>query len=320
VTAPAPKGGLVRQALTENIGLKLLALAASIGLFVIVRGTTDEPGVVDVDVVALPPSPDSPRMLISQVPTKVRVTLRGSESVLESVRREGLPDIQIDLRDPNQHFYTFDPDEIEVRAGLTVEHIAPPAIPLTWVDRADARAQVVPTLEGELRDGLTVVSRTVEPRRVHVRGAAPELTRLSELRTTPIDISGLGPGTHDEAVSLAQLPPHVEYVDTPSVTVRIVIEEEEGVRTFRELEVSVVGAAEASTRPAQVNVVVSGPRARVDALDPIRFVPYVDATTVDLTRGAVPVPVHVRGVPEGLRAVAEPSEVLFVPPRVVPQR
>lgn len=315
MSAPAQKTGVIRQALTENIGLKLLALAASIGLFVIVRGTTDEPGVVDVDVVALPPPPDSPRMLISQVPTKVRVTLRGSESVLESVRREGLPDIQIDLRDPNQHFYTFDADQIEVRAGLSVEHIAPPSIPLTWVDRADSRPPVIPTLEGELPDGLSVVSRSVEPRRIHIRGAAPEIERLSELRTTPIDISELGAGSHDEAVSLAPLPPHVEYVDTPSVTVRIVIEEEEGVRTFRELDVTVVGAADASTRPERVSVVVSGPRARVDALDPIRFVPYVDATTVDLTRGAIPVPVHVRGVPDGLRAVAEPGEVLLVPPR-----
>jgi YbbR domain-containing protein len=208
VTASSQKG-FVRQALTENVGLKILALAASIALFVIVRGTEDVAGVVDVDVVALLPDDNSPRMLISDVPDQVRVTLRGSESVLDTVRAQGLEPIQMDLRDMSQHYYPFDPSQIDVRAGVSIERVEPPSIPLTWVDRAERRVRVAPLLEGDLRDGLTVVDQVVEPRTVRVRGAAPEVQRLAEVRTTAITISSLGPGTHTEDVSLGALPPHV---------------------------------------------------------------------------------------------------------------
>ena len=81
MTTPAKKSFLMR-ALTEHIGLKLVALVASVGLFVIVRGTEDAQISISVDVVALLPPPSTERMLVSEIPDEIRVTLRGSRSVL----------------------------------------------------------------------------------------------------------------------------------------------------------------------------------------------------------------------------------------------
>jgi len=92
------------------------------------------------------------------------------------------------------------------------------------------------------------------------------------------------------------------------------------VRTLRDLEVAVVGTTEARVRPQQVNVVLRGPRARVDDLQTLRIVPLVDVTGLSPERGAQPVPVALRGVPPGVTATAEPSEVLVVLPPAAPPR
>jgi YbbR domain-containing protein len=149
---------------------------------------------------------------------------------------------------------------------------------------------------------------------VQVTGAAPELGRLQVARTAPIDVNGLTAGRHERRVPLAPLPEHLSYVEPPQVVVTLNVVEEIASRTLGDLDVSVVGASDATVRPRQVNVRVRGPRARVEALSPGRVVPFVDVTELDATRGAQPVTVQVRGVPEGMEANAEPAEVLVVVP------
>jgi YbbR domain-containing protein len=305
--------GIVRQALTENIGLKLLALAASIGLFVIVRGTEDIQGVVNVDVVALLPEPETQRMLISEIPDEVRVTLRGSGSVLNTIRREGLPPLTMDLRNASEHFYYFEPGALELPAGVQIVQIAPSAVPLTWVDRADRRVRVEAALEGEPADGHIVTSATVDPTHVVVRGAASEVNRLEVVRTAPVDISGLREGHHERRVPLGPLPPHVTYVETVSVVVTVEIAEEQGTRVLSDLEVSITGSTVVRARPERIAVTLSGPRAALDALDPSHVVPTADGASLEAARGAQPVRIQLRGVPEGVTAVAQPNEVLLVP-------
>lgn len=310
--------GWVRGAFTEHLAIKFMALVASIGLFVIVRGTEDGQISMSVDVVALLPPPASARLLTSEIPDEVRVTLRGSRSVLNAVRREGMPPLQMDLSDASAHFYYFEQEALELPAGASIVQIAPAAIPLTWVDRADGRREIEPTVEGELAPGHVVTGLSVEPQSVLIRGAATEVNRLEQVRSQAVDLSGLQAGSHERRVPLFALPDHVSYVDTVSVVVTVVVEEETGSRDFDDLEVAVLGNADVTVRPTQVRVQVSGARRRLDELRSERVVPFVDVSEIDPALGAQPVAVQIRPLPEGLNAVSEPAEVLVVPPRAPP--
>ncbi len=308
-------GAAARRAVTENVALKLIALIGSIGLFVIVRGTEDAQTVVPVEVVALLPPPSTQRMLTNEIPDEIRVTLRGSRAVLNSVRRDGMPPIQMDLRDAAEPFYYFDQDELELPAGTAVVQLAPAAVPLTWVDRAERRLPVSPQMAGDLAPGHLRVGTTVEPASVTVRGAASEVNRLESIATQPVDLTGLGSGRHERQVALVALPDHVAYVDAVSVLVAVTIEEEEATRRLRDVEVAVIGSAGVTVRPETVNVRLQGPRARIDDLHPRRVIPFVDVSELDLSAGAQPLQLQFRPVPDGMTVVAEPSEVLVVPAR-----
>ncbi|MCZ7684400.1 MAG: CdaR family protein [Sandaracinaceae bacterium] len=315
MTQSASSKSFLRRALTENVGLKILALAAAIGLFVIVRGTEDAQMSVPVSVVALMPPASSNRMLISELPDEVRVTLRGSRSVLNAVRRGGLTPIQMDLRDAQGHFYYFAQEGFELPAGATIVQIAPSAVPLRWVPRAERRLPVQALLEGEVAEGHVIVQTTVEPSSVTAQGAASEVSRLEEVRTAAVEVGGLRAGRHERRVPLGLLPEHVSYLESERTALVVVtVEEEIGTRTFADIDVSVVGATDVTVRPAQVSVVVRGPRARVNDLHPRRLVPFVDVTEVEPSRGAQPVPVLMRAPPEGMTVTVEPSEVLVTLP------
>ncbi|MGE3636317.1 MAG: CdaR family protein, partial [Sandaracinaceae bacterium] len=108
---------------------------------------------------------------------------------------------------------------------------------------------------------------------------------------------------------------HVNYVDSVSAVVVISVEVEVGSRELADVDVAVVGGAGVTVRPETVTVTLSGPRARIDELHPRRVIPFVDVSTLDPARGAQPVPVSFRPVPDGMSVSAEPSEVLVVPPR-----
>jgi YbbR domain-containing protein len=312
--ASAQKGGILR-ALTENLPLKGLALLASILLFVFVRGTEDGEMSLAVDVEPVVP-PRNDLMLVSEIPAQVRVTVRGSRTVISTLRRTGLPSIQIDPREESGHFYYFDADDLELPAGATVVQIAPSAVPLRWVTRAERRLRIEAVIEGELADGYVLAGVTIDPGTVGVSGPTSEVGRMGQVRTAAVDVTGLTAGRHERRVPLAVLPEHVQYANTSPVIVTLVVEEEIGSRTLGELDVAVVGASDVVVRPRQASATLRGPRARLDALPADRIVPFVDVTEVEPGRGAQPVPVLLRGVPEGLTATVDPSEVLVVvPPR-----
>lgn len=308
-------GAFTRRAFTDNLGLKLVALVASLGLFVIVRGTEDAQTAVPVEVVALLPPPSVDRMLTSEIPDEIRVTLRGSRAVLNAVRRDGMTPIQMDLRDAQEPFFYFDQDELEIPTGTTIVQIAPAAVPLTWVNRDEERLPVAPVITGELAPGHLRVGTTVEPAQVTIRGSASEVRRLESIATQPVDVSGLGAGRHERQVPLVALPDNVSYVDAVTVTVIIVVEEEVASRRLADVEVAVMGDSDVTVRPETVNVRLSGPRARIEDLHPRRVIPFVDVSGLDMTQGAQPVQLSFRDLPEGMTVVAEPAEVLVVPTR-----
>lgn len=315
MSSAAKLGAFARRAFTENLGLKLVALVASVGLFVIVRGTEDAQTSVPVEVVALLPPASVDRMLTSEIPDEIRVTLRGSRAVLNAVRRDGMTPIQMDLRNAQEPFFYFDQDELEIPTGTTIVQLAPAAVPLTWVNRAEERLSVSPVVTGDLAPGHLRVGTTVEPTQVTIRGSASEVRRLESIATQPVDVSGLGAGRHERQVALVSLPDHVSYIDAVTVTVIVVVEEEEASRRLPDVEVAVIGNSEVTVRPETVNVRLTGPRARIEDLHPRRVIPFVDVTDLDASQGAQPVQLSFRDLPEGMTVVAEPSEVLVVPVR-----
>ncbi|MFW5920715.1 MAG: diadenylate cyclase CdaA, partial [Polyangiales bacterium] len=181
----------VREVFTHNIGLKLFALAAAIGLFSIVHGAEDDERSYFVEVAPQLPPPSSGRMLVSELPDKVKVTLRGSRSLVSSVTAEDLGPVTIDLRNTNRSYYYFDPDSFELPASVQLAQLAPASIPLTWAKRVERRIPVEVRIVGIPGPALEARPVRVDPATVPIAGPEMEIEPLEVLETERIDVRGL---------------------------------------------------------------------------------------------------------------------------------
>lgn len=315
-TATRPASTL-RGLFLDNVGLKALSLVIAMALFWIVRGSEDAQRAVFVDVVAVLPPPSATKMLTTELPAKVRLTLRGSRSLLNNVRSDDVPPVQIDLREPGASVYYFEPERFELPSGIEIAEIAPEAVTLSWADRATRTLGVRARVSGRVDEGLMLVGDpVVRPATLTVRGAVTDIAILDMLRTEPIDVTGLAAGRHERRVEVELPAGHLEVVEDSVVSVSVEIAPEIAERSIPRQEIAVTGGTIRELRPNRVRITLRGAPSVLDAVDAPSIVPYVDASTIDPAAGAQPVLVRVRGIPEGVELVGvEPEEVLATPAR-----
>ena len=303
----------------ENIGLKLAALFASVVLFSLVRGAGDVQRSIDLPLtVNLPTAVNGNPVLLTPLPDKVRLILRGSPSVVGSLRPEEVGLLQLDLRDGHRANARLDATLIHLPAGARFVGFSPDTLELRWDTMISRALPVRASLVGStgLRTRVDAASVEAEPDRVRVRGPSLYVDPLTAVHTEPLDVTGFAQGRYDRRVPLETLRTELAYEGAPS-GVRVTFEVKPLVadRRIEDVPVTMMGNLHVLLRPSVVDVVVRGDPLEVERLDPSQVVAVVeipDATV--LARGPASARVRVRPLPEGCEAgLVSPNEVLVVP-------
>jgi YbbR domain-containing protein len=305
------RGWLARLFL-DNYPLKLVALVFAIALFSIVHSDQDAQRSLYVDVVALLPAANSESVLVSTLPARVKITLRGSRSRIAALEHDDFAPVQMDLRDAGRQYYYFDASSVGVSGPFRVVAIEPANVQLTWRPRAERTIPVRAKLNGTPQPDHAVRQPIViGPSTVAISGPKDELDLISYCSTEDINIDGLGAGVHERRARLEPLSGHVTYVAQSAVSVRVDIVSETSERTFAGLDVAAVGPGDVSLRPKSVQVTVRGPAAELGKLTEEQIVPYVEPTAELAASGVESLAVQLRGVPEACSVVRiAPSSVL----------
>lgn len=305
--SPSPGNGFF----THNIGLKLASLVAALILFSLVRGAEDAQRSIFVDVIANLPLAESGKLLISEPPDQVRLTLKGSRSQINSLRPEDIPAVEIDLRDTDLRYYYFADDEFDVPAGITITQVAPTSIPLTWANRIERRVPAQVRLVGQPAEGLALAQPPrVDPEEVLVVGPDTEVDVMRTVRTEPLELSELGVGRHETRLALTRPPPHTRFATDNTVLVTLEIVPDLAERTFPGQPIELTGPGEIS--PARVTVTLRGAPGVLDLIDPARVKPTADVSALDPTSGSM-LTVQIEGLPAGVEVVSvEPPLVEYV--------
>jgi YbbR domain-containing protein len=300
--------------ITNNLGLKLLALALSVMLFSLVHSDVDAQRSMFIDVVALLPAASADRMLVSELPTQVKVTLRGSRSRLSDLSRDDFSPIQLDLREGTSGNYYFRPDDVDVAGGLHVIAIEPATVPLSWAPTGRKQVNVHARVEGKLDEHSRLRGAAVaRPTEVTVRGPKTALADLSTVSTDVVSLTDMRPGRHTRRVALAPLPKLVTYEGEAFVEVQVDVDPVVSERVLRRLEVAVLGAAAATLRPDRIAVTLRGSQEVLSEIEPEQVVPYIELQE-GLANTWLAHDIKLRGVPESLEVVrVVPANVLARP-------
>jgi YbbR domain-containing protein len=311
---------VAKRSVTENLGLKLIALVISLGLFAIVRFQEKVERWIDVEVIVRAPPPATGIVMTSDPPDRVRVFLRGRESLVDSVREGETPQVVMDLssrRDAGSTMFYFEREMFDFPSGIDIVDTKPEAV-LVRTERIVTRKLPVRVRTfGRLKGGAELEDDpVVNPDEVVAFGAASIVRQLGDVQTEEVDIEGLGVGEHEIKVPLKRIE-GLGFNLTGDATVTVKVRWTPGQRMLSGLLVKVVGADQpVEVRPPEVAVSLSGSQVALDKLDPAKVEPTIEITPEKMAKaGVFPEKVVVKGLPSDVevKSVAPATVLVKVP-------
>lgn len=266
----------LRAAFVENFWLKLISFGFAFALYALSHGPQDAQKTISVGVVALMPPDSANRQLLTQLPTEVSITLRGSRAQLDDLRLEEVGSLRLDLRSGRDQRVDLESGMFNVPPGIIVEQIIPASISPRWDDVVERAVPVQVPRTGEPAPGFALKGPiTAEPPEVRARGPRSIVDVLQFARAAPYDVGGLTEGVHTQKLPLDK-PPSLAVYHVDQITASVEIAREQARKTFAKLRIEVIGLPRATSRPATVTVIITGTGEDVNTLSADSIVPRVD--------------------------------------------
>lgn len=296
---------------TENLGLKAGALGIAVLMFSLVHGAEDMERNVYVDVVVQPPPDAEGMILVTDIPDRVRVRLKGSRARLNAIRQENLPPVDVQPKSVEEPAYYFEKEAFDLPTGVTMVAVVPPLLSFKWVPQASRELPVELSLDGELPDDLEWAGEAeVFPLTVEVEGPRDVVNSMRTVRAMEMDVSALGVGVTHREIPLVGAPANTTF-ESPSVLVTLRVQPKMVERVLFPLRVDAEGAVPRSLRPRAVTARIRGPQSAVNELNPASVLAIVNLSELEPRQGIIRVPVELRGLPDGVEVIeVEPAEVI----------
>ncbi len=202
------------------------------------------------------------------LPGSVSVILSGPRAAMRRAERANLA-LAVDLSDAGQGETAIELASFGVRdlpANVSVVGFAPSALRVVLDEPSSRKVRVIGQSVGQPGDGYQVASLVIEPEVVGLRGPRSKVSEIVEVKTKPVDVSGL---TQDAVIDIElDLPRSVELEGQVFLRARVEIDAMVHRRTFS--EVPVVLARPAPYEPVRDTVMVhlEGPAAVLRDLAP----------------------------------------------------
>ena len=255
-------------------GLKLLAFAVAVGLWLAVTGQR-APTTARLRNVALNFVLPGDMEIGNDPREQVDVILRGSRRLLGGLRAgDVVVSYDASAHRPGERLVRLTPASVVLELpegvsgeGLTIERVEPTTVPLRLERRVERQVEVEPRLEGKLPEGYELLGVEARPSRVRVRGPQSHVEGLGKAPTETVLLDG-----RTENFVAAQTAVDVDdrKVAPLDAVVDVIVRIGE-TRAERRLEDVAVqlpeGARQQGTpQPARVTTVLRGPRSAVQNL------------------------------------------------------
>ena len=301
---------MLRQAITRDLGLKLLAFALAVAFWIQVAGQPVVERGIDVPL----GFENVPQLLHvgGDPPDSVRVRVRGASSIVSGLQPDDVV-AAIDLDGERAGRRLFDMFAGRVRApfGVEIVQVVPATVAVSLEPAGAPRVvRVVPDIEGRPAEGFAVGGVTALPATFEVVGPAGRLVDLTEALTEPVSIAGAAAPVR-ETVTVGVADPVVRLRTPGSAEVTVDIVPAPLERTLPAVPVRVGESRRTvSVEPEAVRVDVLGPRDLVQVLDETAVEAFVELA--GLQPGRYNLPVTVESSPAVGVTRIDPSRVTVI--------
>lgn len=311
--------GHIRDAFVENAAMKFVAFVLALTVFILVQSEEDVHIGVDVGLSYILPED---RVLVTERPSYVRVTVRGSRRQTRRFAESETDRAYIDLENHRASEYVFRQDLIPLPDGLELVRFTPESFPTEFERRTDKSVPIDVRIAGQPKHGHLVKRVIASPAEVMIRGAESQVTATTGIKTQELR---LGDRTESFTTTLPLVVEgqFLDVVDIDEVEVRVEMAEEQGARTIGPLKVKLYPGPAANAEvvgrfvaePAQVSVVLRGSVLDIEAVDPDDLEAFVEIYTEDVAASRTRKAAVIVRAPEDVAIEISPPEVTIHPPQ-----
>ena len=262
-TMPTRIEKLLRRVFIEDWSLKLLSLAISIVLWLLVTGQ-NQPVTAHLNVQLNFIRPQSLE-ISNDPPRTVDVMLTGSRNKLDDLTSLDLV-ATVDITDQHEGERVLrlaDRAQIALPQGIKVDGYQPSAIPIRLEEIVERQVTIEPKLEGRPADGFEVYGVYPNKGSVSLRGPASRVNSLQKVFTESIWLVGRKESFTAANVAIDVPDPKVDLLE-PVVNVNVEIGERRVEKTFAGVSVSTASGEKA--QPATASVTVLGVASLINSL------------------------------------------------------
>jgi YbbR domain-containing protein len=276
------------DALTSNLGTKLISVVIAIVLWFVVLGSRNVEATKDIPLEVVTPAD---LVVSNDIPDKVSFRLSGPKAFLRSVldRREEPVRVNLAGAKPGLVTYRFFSDNIRVPIGVKVLGINPTAILIKLETVKHKEVPVHVELQGVPPEGYKLTQVKIRPETVKIRGAETRVDSIAELKTFPIDVSEMRQDTEKEAAF--DLPHYGVQVESRLPTVLVGVEPISANFRIKNIDIRVTSSYKVRIEDKNVTVLVRADAKELKSLDRARVYGKIDLS--GRPKGTYTMPVQV---------------------------
>lgn len=179
-----------RRYFVHNLGLKVLALAISIGLWWVVSRDPMVESVVTAPIEFLH-APEN-LLMTADAPFEVKVAVSGPERIIRKMDQSEI-NATIDLVGvkPGERTFDLGPRQIRAPRGVKVERVLPTQIHIDFNPSATRSIEVRPRVIGTFVSGYGIADVTADPASIMIEGPANHVNAIDMAITDPVDATGV---------------------------------------------------------------------------------------------------------------------------------
>ena len=273
-----PVTTFIRKAFTENIGLKTVSLITAILIWAFIMSAKEISTWTEVKLSYKIPED---KALVADVPTKMRVLVKGPWTALSTLNTDNLV-YEVDLMNNplGQSVVYLSAAQLRLPPGLRIANVTPAQIEVYFERKLHKTVEIIPQLTGTPKPGykLSEPSATVDPPNIVVEGPESEVALLQAVQAVPVDVTDKD-ASFDATTDLIRVSPRVIFVDVKKVSVSVKIEPDILTKEVSDVPVIINGGSETLfAQPDAVTITVKGLRPRIERILPEHLIVTIDAT------------------------------------------
>jgi diadenylate cyclase len=179
----------IQKYVVHNLGLKLIALALSVSLWLAVsRDPIAEVALeVPIEFHNIPQNVD----ISSESIPQAQIRLRGPQRIVRGLRTPDVyADIDLTNLSPGERTFDLTARQIRVPSELQVVQVIPSQLHLSFDTHFSREVEVRPRVIGTFAQGYRIKRILVDPPRIAISGPRKRVESVDAAITDPLDVSG----------------------------------------------------------------------------------------------------------------------------------